>query len=68
MPTYRLIINVTRNEATFDMATVGAYAGSVNGDSWLGFAAGQVQFIPGRVRREFDSKYGYYFICRISSS
>ncbi|MEZ5945221.1 MAG: hypothetical protein R3C18_27925 [Planctomycetaceae bacterium] len=63
VPTYRLIINVTRNEATFDAATVGAYAGSVNGDSWLGFAAGQVQFIPGRVRREFDSKYGYYFIC-----
>lgn len=63
VPAYRLVINVSRNEATFNAGLIGAYAGSVNADRWLGFDAGQVQFLPGRTRREFDSKYGYYYVC-----
>ncbi|MCB9949587.1 MAG: hypothetical protein H6824_01245 [Planctomycetaceae bacterium] len=58
---YRLVINVQRNEATFDHNTIGAYAGRVNADVWMGFPANTVQFFPGRTTRQFDPVAGYYY-------
>ena len=62
VPIYRQVINVTKHMATYNAGLYAAYAGAVNADRWQGFEPGQVQFIPGRARREFDPKYGYYYI------
>lgn len=66
IPIYRLVINVNRNEASVNAVALAAYAGAVNADIWQGFEAGSVQFIPGRVRREWDNNIGYYYIVSYS--
>lgn len=61
VPTYRAVLKISRNEATFDPELAWQYAGAVNADNFQGAAPGTVQFVPPRAKRQRDQTYGFYW-------
>lgn len=57
----RLILQVTKNEATFPVATAQAYVNSVNSDTWRGGTARQWRCSNISAQRKFDEEYGVYY-------
>lgn len=71
----RIVITITRNEATdayatanpgytgpvFDYATISANVGKVNSTTYLGYAARRVRMKRPRIRRMFNEDIGYYW-------
>jgi len=57
----RLVLNVTRNEATFPVSVALAYVNSVNSDSWYGGNPRQWRCSNISATKQYDAEYGAYY-------